>query len=130
MNCDLNFEMIANNDGAIDLYIMRRRSKLPLNLTGCRIIWQAFENGNPVITKDSQDTSEIMVFDQSQSQNLGRLRLFTLPADTVNLDTGINYIHEFVVVDTFGKVLNVSEDDPFLTAGEFYLRRQYTVQPA
>lgn len=130
MSGELDFKMVANNDHAVDCYIRRSNSKLPLNLTGCRVVWQLFENGVPVVTKDSDiGDEEIMIFEQNLEENVGRLRLFLVPDDTKDLLTDEYKKHEFVVIDSNGKVLNVSEDDELLTVGQMWLRRQFTVQP-
>lgn len=121
----LSFSIKANNDETVRLSLTRRSDKIAPDLTGVTVKWQMFKDGNPVITKTTP--SQILILDQTLFP--GKLNLNIDAADTIGLDTDSLYIHEFVIVDTFGNANNPTSGDWKLTPGTVYLARQYTVQP-
>lgn len=120
----MNFTLIANNYCLIEMTAIKLSDDLPQDLTGYEIKWQAFDSdGNSVITK--QTGSGISILDQETS--LGKFTITINEDDTKDLPYSVIYIHEPVLTigsDSF----TGSNGGPELRAGQFFLRKQNTVQ--
>lgn len=124
----LDFPMVANTDLAVFVKVVRRRNKSLVNLTGFTILWGLFLNGIQQFSKSTADPTQILISDQSQPQNFGWFTLFLNAADTVSVETEIEYTHEFSITDPFSKSGNLTNDDFELSPGKVWIRRQLKAQ--
>lgn len=122
----LDFSIIANNDNSIAV-LMTNPDGTPFSLLSYTIAWGMFLNGSSVLSKDS-GSGGIVIPDQTQPQNQGRFTLLIDASNTINLETEIEYIHEFVFTDMSANSLNASKGDKLLTPGKCYVRRQFKAQ--
>lgn len=108
-NKTLYFNILDENDKAVD-----GTSLAPLTLK-----WQWFIDGG-IVTKSSSQISVITL-------NPLVVGVALLAADTLGKPEG-SYPHEMVTVDTAGNPVTVTNNDPRLSWGVGYLRKQKTVQ--
>jgi hypothetical protein len=125
----LDFPLVTNNTVPVQFTAYYKPTArfvppVPVNITGFIIKWQAFAPGSsiPVITK-STGAGSIVITNPTQ----GTFIVMVNAADTVNLAEG-DYLHEAVTTDLSGSPVTITNNDPVLTAGTMFLRKQLTVQ--
>lgn len=128
----LDFSIVANNNDTPTIYLYDEDGS-PVDVTPLAVKWQAFDpDGTPRITKTTAAGQIAKTVDPDTSKNpLGvtnGLAISIVPTDTFGLPQA-NYVHEAVTVDGGGLVVTVTNDDPILSYGTMFLRKQFTVQP-
>src|ERR1039458_9370157 len=128
----LDFQMVGNNTVPVQFTVyrtpaQRNSTPIPIDITGYSIVWNMFSTITPspvpVVTK-STGAGSIVITDGPA----GVFLVNVLAADTVNLPQGY-YTHEAVTVDLGGKPLTITNNDPLISAGQVFLRQEYTAHP-
>lgn len=117
----LDFEFVANNDAIVNLKITDQFGK-PINLTGYSGRTGIFKNGIKVLEKSG---ANFIITDQNIPSNVGIIQIAFQRVDTVALETNFVYLHDTLLLDALGNQANVRNGNKLLTAGRFYLARQF-----
>ncbi len=118
---ELNFEMVANNTVQLQVDVLDQNGDAVDGTGILAIKWQWFIAGN-TITKSlalgniSISTYNPLVFD-----------IHLDAADTLGSPEGY-YPHEAIATDVHGNPVTITDNNPQLTWGVGFLRRQLTVQ--
>ncbi len=123
MSTQLDFSIVTNNDDTVTIYV-KDKDDAPVNLAAATLKWQMFdESGNIVITKSSSQLAKV-VGPEGVKNGIG---IAILAADTDPLAGG-SYPHEAVSVSSGGAPVTITDNDPVLSYGVAFLRKQLTRQ--
>ena len=120
----LDFSIVSNNNDTIQLNVLDANGQ-PVILTGTTPKWQMFDptTGLPVVTKLS---SQIAIVNSSLGV-ANALAIAILPVDTIGLAQGY-YPHEAVKTSSAGSAVTITDNDPILSYGIGFIRKQLTGQ--
>lgn len=119
---DLDFSVVSNNDVTVYMDVLTSSGAAVNGSNIADVKWQWFIDGATVTKQVSLGSMAIY------TANPLVLAIPVLSSDTVAAPEG-SYAHEAVTVDTSGNAVTVVNNDPRLSWGKGYIRKQKTVQP-
>ncbi len=117
---ELNFSVVANNTVSLEITVLDQDDNA-IDGTGMAIKWQWFIPGMTVTKSTALGTMSIKTADPLV------LTIPILATDTLGAVQG-SYAHEAVTVDINGYPVTITGNDPVLSAGVGFVRKQLTVQ--
>ncbi len=120
MAAKLDFQVVANNTVPLEITVLDENGD-GVNGTGMSIKWQWFIPNRTVTKSTSGGTITIV------TANPLVISIPILASDTLGASEGY-YPHEAVTVDSGGYPVTVTNNDPRLSWGTGFVRRQLTVQ--
>ncbi len=128
----LDFSIVANNNDTPTIYVYDEDG-LPVDVTPLSVKWQAFDpDGTVRITKTTGAGQIAKTIDPDKTRNptgvTNGLAISIVPGDTITLPQAY-YAHEAVTIDGGGLVVTVTDNDPILSCGQMFVRKQLTAQP-
>lgn len=123
MSDNLNFAVVSNNSVTLDINVLDA-SGSPMNATALApmsVKWSWYIPNNTITKTTAGGTMSVT------SYNPLVLSIPILSSETIASPQG-TYPHEAVTVDVAGNPVTITNDDPQLSYGVGYLRKQLTAQ--